>query len=97
MNERDTAKAIEVMQAYADGACVQASKRGYCPEAVWNDSIPNWNWAEFEYRVKPEPREWWIIPEFCGAFSSQDRAKEFAETNTWSVCTPIHVREVLED
>lgn len=58
-----------VMLAYADGKTIQYRKRygppGNTPECDWSDhQSPQWNWTDFEYRVKPEPMEIevWVSP-----------------------------------
>lgn len=47
---------IAVMEAYRDGREIEY--RRYAYQIDWRDSAdpsPAWNWAEFDYRVKPEP------------------------------------------
>lgn len=57
MNREETKQAIEVMQAYVDGAEIefQLSDESWCPA-----STPNWDHDTTEYRIKPSPREFWI-------------------------------------
>jgi len=58
MNREKTRKAIEVMQAYLDGKEIQS-----CDgiEDAWADiTNPVWSWFEYRYRIKPEPREFWV-------------------------------------
>ena len=45
---------IEVEKAYLDGKAIELKSAG---GATWTlvDWKPSWNWAEFDYRVKPEP------------------------------------------
>jgi hypothetical protein len=76
-------------------AVLQAAKAGKQIEYIWkkaNDgkwcpSNDAWNFHEYDYRVKPEPREWtvWISPD--GNIYNQ-----WSSTN-WP---QILVREVLE-
>ena len=51
-----TAEKIAVMQAYEDGKAIQVSPIGF---AMWNDKSmpPLWNWAEYDYRIKPEEKK----------------------------------------
>lgn len=46
------------MQAYADGKTIQVRLR-HCED--WEDfdseEEPSWDWATFDYRVEPEPKE----------------------------------------
>jgi len=44
---------IAVMQAYIEGKKIEGRPKD--AEAFGN-AIPLWNWAEFDYRVKPEPK-----------------------------------------
>lgn len=58
MNKDQTKEAIAVMQAFAAGQEVQLRHRG-APGNEWQKypaSDPKWNWEEFDYRVKPQPR-----------------------------------------
>lgn len=47
-----TAEKIAVMQAHVDGKPIQCTKRG---ESDWWQPVrPIWNFADFDYRVKPD-------------------------------------------
>jgi hypothetical protein len=50
---------IDVIQGYKDGKEIE-----YRPETVedWYDcgGRPNWDFYASEYRIKPEPREWYM-------------------------------------
>lgn len=54
---KDINTMISVMQAYADGKEIQI--RGSRNE-VWRDWVlpdaPTWDWHNYEYRIKPEPK-----------------------------------------
>jgi len=58
MNIEETKKAIEVMQAYVDGAEVE--KDPY-HQGVWDASVPQWDWLDCRYRIKPKPPEIMVI------------------------------------
>ena len=50
MKRSDTADCIKVMQAYVEGKQIQ-----YKDDEVWIDiDDPDWDWHNWEYRVKPE-------------------------------------------
>jgi hypothetical protein len=52
-----------VLMAYADGETIQCRMRndGGLREAKWCDTeSPLWNFYEFDFRVKPAPREVWV-------------------------------------
>lgn len=50
---------ISVLQAYKDGQTVQWRTKG---NTVWEDYVANivFDFSIMEYRVKPEPREFWL-------------------------------------
>lgn len=54
MTREETKKAIEVMQAYVDGETIELK---YKDNEHWNVNADiGWNFVDFEYRVKPEPK-----------------------------------------
>ena len=61
MNREDTKKAIEIMQAYVDGAEIEAQ---FLDNGNWaketKDLGPTWNFCACSYRIKPKPREFWV-------------------------------------
>lgn len=85
-------------------AVMQAAERGECIEylsitggrRLWADapsSALRWNWADCDYRVKPKPREFWIVASSRLITSDPDCAHD------WKVYgrNVIHVREVLDE
>jgi hypothetical protein len=55
---------IKVMQAYVDGKTIQI--RLSVSDDKWEDSKaiePNWNWYQYDYRIKPEPKYRPLKPE----------------------------------
>ena len=51
MKRSYTADCIKVMQAYVEGKQIQ-----YKDDEVWIDiDDPDWDWHNWEYRIKPEP------------------------------------------
>ena len=51
MKGKDTEYCIKVMQAYVEGKQIQ-----YKDDEVWIDiKYPDWDWHNWEFRVKPEP------------------------------------------
>lgn len=84
MTRAEAEKHLEVIKAFAEGDPIQV--RG--PHPYWENVV---NSAEFrfhwEYRVKPEPREFWLVPTIgCGLQAGHNKS-----------CHPdaIHVKEVL--
>lgn len=89
-----TEEMIAVMQAYVCGERLQMRRH---PDE-WRDvtSTPSWDFAYWEYRIKPqEAREWWIV---IGDKENDSNAKR-----TWAFDNPgagggrIHVREVIDE
>lgn len=51
-----TQEKIAVMQAYVDGKQIQIrTSKGWIDFYITAE--PSWNWRDFEYRIKPEPKE----------------------------------------
>lgn len=92
---------IAVIQAHKDGKQVQHRRKLGRPENQWGDSLvgPGWNFAEYDYRVKPEPREWWLLEFPDGTTSVSLKTRDEAiEAQNYSAfrCKATLVREVLE-
>jgi hypothetical protein len=90
---------IDVMTAFSKGAKIEAA--AIYPHAEWKEvNSPFWDWYNYDYRVKPEPREFAVLITSTGIpigvgevgaaqvlpFSSRDLATE---------ARVIKVREVL--
>lgn len=95
---------IAVMQAFADGKAIECSPFG---PADWAPvSSPAWNWDEYDYRVKREPREFVVIKHPNGILelkvegvtaSITRRQGRMAEQQQGLSCyEEIHVREVID-
>ena len=59
MNREKTRKAIEVMQAWLDG---ETDEFFHQQTRSWHliNKLPEWGWGAYEYRIKPEPMEFWV-------------------------------------
>jgi hypothetical protein len=85
-------------------AVLQAAKAGKKIQiqigAGWTDLGPNpsFNAPINSYRVKPEPREWWIEPHpsFYACNPPQRASSQSATLHYQEGPNYIHVREVLE-
>lgn len=56
MTREEARKAAEVMLAYADGKKMEYNSRGSDKwEEIEDFALPNFNWNNYEYRIKPEP------------------------------------------
>lgn len=90
---RDEAREFaKVVQAYADGKDVQVlgTSGNWCAVGEYPSFVPSLAW-----RIKPEPREWWIVPNAAHASSSRDEANELADSMEWPISSIVHVREVM--
>jgi NDP-sugar pyrophosphorylase family protein len=92
---RDEAREFaKVVQAYADGKQVQA----HLKEGRWIDlDDPEFfSQPKGYYRIKPEPREYWLraLPDGrIAVFTEKDQAE--IEASFWQHSKVIHVREVM--
>jgi len=53
-----TIEIIEVVQAYLDGKTIQCKKKSGTTWGITHR--PYWNFDLMEYRVKPDPLEFWL-------------------------------------
>jgi len=70
--------AIAVMQAFLDGKKLQAKTVG---SNHWQDvTTPIWDWFGNDYRIKPEPKEIWVVETSFGGvyFTSKEEAAQFS-------------------
>ncbi len=85
---------IEVIQAHRDGKKIQAKSI----LIDWHDTVlnqPSWNFDVYDYRIKPEPREWWVNV-YPDGDSYWYETKEAADKQTSKYRLECrHVREVL--
>lgn len=83
---------IAVIQAYKEGKTIQYRHK-LDETATWHDCQDiYWNFPALVYRIKPEPREFWV-PSWQ-AFETKSAALSYIGIAPDS--TVIHVREVLE-
>ena len=88
MTKQQTQYAIEVMEAWLEGKPIEVNQFGRWTD-LRTDQDPKWNW-EILYRVKPEPRRFWILDRnLC---TSEKDAKEALGVFGNVIC----VEEVLE-
>lgn len=98
---------IAVLQAAKDGKgieCLHKEKR----HIGWYPCIPIWNFEKYDYRVAPEPREFWVpehgVPLWKAGedFGNYGFDIYYAKSQAgclahWPNHKPILFREVLED
>jgi hypothetical protein len=58
MNREETKECIAVMQAYVDGDPIQCTHR--TGQNAWEEGEPEWQWALYQYRTAPKPREFFV-------------------------------------
>jgi hypothetical protein len=71
---------IAVIQAHKDGKQIEV--RGKVAAATWGNRHPDatlFNFASFEYRVKPEPRRLFVIENSVGSRMYSRTTREDAE------------------
>ena len=100
MNKEQTAKLIEVMQAYVDGKAIEERVHpNYTPADNWRETnFPTWNCEAYLYRVKKEPRVFWTViysDKSFNSFGSKEDA-EYEMQNYTSSEELIKVQEIIE-
>ncbi len=98
-NQRQRAYAATLI-AQCDGKTVQMHDRGreaqpyedVCVAAIYIDM------TQYDIRIKPEPREWWICVECSSLFAHNHNYHNRHDATSVSPCrgVPIHVREIFE-
>jgi len=59
MNRERAKELLPIIQAYADGAVMQ-ERDPDDPDEEWHDFTSHFQPAGYIYRIKPEPREFWV-------------------------------------
>jgi hypothetical protein len=86
---------IEVLQAAKDGKEIEFKEKdkSYWQRLCYKDGSAAWNFWEYDYRIKPEPRECWV-----NIYSSNWMAhstKEIAILKSGGIVEPVLFREVI--
>ena len=94
MTKDEARAAAEILIAIADGKTIQRCAHGDeswwdCDEFDFNDVVTCY---EYTYRIKPEPREWWINTDNGTAMYASDG---FCPSEIKDYY--IKVREVIDD
>lgn len=99
MNKGNAAQYLPLVQAVADGKEIQHNAFGTEWIVLHN---PSFTESPERYRIKPEPREWWIVehvPAGCNrtpvryVISDERSAMQYASDLG---VTAVHVREVTQ-
>jgi hypothetical protein len=94
---RDEAREFaKLVQAYADGRDVQFHRLPGTRDP-WHDCLvsPAFDALHCKYRIKPELREWWVVPSVAHAARYKDEAEDMAEAMDCPTTSIVHVREVM--
>ena len=93
---------IEVLQAFQAGKTIQSCGR-YADTISWSVvTSPHWNFEAYRFRVKPEPRTFWVVTH-TGTPIDTFLRKEGAEAcvkflhNCANHLRIVEVQEVIED
>jgi len=97
---KDLATKIKIMQAALDGKeieCIILNEKDAW-EVIRNIDDITWDWLNEDYRIKPEPMEFWVNVYPNGNILSAHETKEVSEENAKIVNSvkSIKVREVIE-
>lgn len=98
MTKDNAAKYLPFVQALAGGKVIQV-KSGHGDAPLWKDlEVCNFNVSPELYRVKPEPREWWITQDYLGNVQSSHDSRHSAIhwASAHILQKVVHVREVIE-
>jgi len=94
MDRKRAAELLPVIQAFADGRAIEWRLEG----EKWNDATLDGRLCAtsevndiYEYRIKPESREWWLNTRTAEAYVTKECAEKFALGEKI-----VHLREVIE-
>lgn len=94
MNKDNAHLYLPLVQALADGK-LQMRISGGDWISVGPEQHIEFVYAPDQYRIKPEPREWWVIESKPGALWWFGDNREAVQFGSEQNIKPIHVREVL--
>ena len=84
---------IEVMKAALDGKEIQYNDG----DGLWGLApTPHWDWNRNDYRIKPEPMEFWVNVSSDFGFRTKEEALLTAKLFKNKKIRTIKVREVTE-
>lgn len=97
-----TQEKIGIMTAHLEGKPIEC--RHKLMKDWHGDANPAWDWANYEYRVKPQPKELWVVSsegyphENLSPFRDREYAMKFAHQLEVGGYAPTlsHYREVIE-
>jgi len=91
MDRKRAKELLPIIQAFADGKDVEFSNRdGDWESFVVGEDSFNLSFDN-KWRIKPEPREWWLNTRTAEAYVTKECAEKFALGEKI-----VHLREVIE-
>ena len=72
---KDLKEKIEVMQAALDGEEIEYNHNGRGWEKPNIERLV-WDWQKNDYRIKPEPMEFWMVISDTYGFQTKEKAEE---------------------
>lgn len=98
---------LKEIKTVVDGALAKKVIQYQFKQAAtpWQDykfdgSMSPMNFNQYDYRIKPEPREFWVneyLKSLGEMHSTFDKAKEAARLDSSLLIRTIHLREVLDE
>lgn len=96
MTREQAKELLPLIQAYADGAEVQYN-HGTESNPQWTDiKLPVFTDYPSDYRIKPKPREFWLVQNTGGSWCGSFYAVEQLNANGEPFPNQIRVREILD-
>jgi hypothetical protein len=82
---------IEVLKAYLDGKTIQFQTA----DKWFTTKSPDWDFTKTEYRIKPEPKEIWMIKGGQHIFNSKKEIIDHCCFSNISITEIIHFKQVI--
>lgn len=91
---------VAVMQAWKEGKTIQSKLRAQGKDHWVDVAFPSWDWATFDYRVKPaEPRRVWLNwypTKKCRSSVCYDSREEAASFAIHDIAEQVEFVEVVK-
>lgn len=92
MTPEETKQAAQVMLAWAEGKTIEViSTNDTCNDwrVVSKFESPMWDWYKFEYRVKKEPRKFYVVYNSKGEWIDEDDQLDRLQSRNKGDCFTI--------
>ena len=94
MKRKEVKQAIKVLQAWLDGAAIEERPNWDRKWCAFTDTMYFEFGHNFEYRIKPKPREFWLW-DSPSIFPTGSGTVSWSDSKPRHIDNPIKVREVL--